>query len=229
VRDAPVAVVSWSGGKDSSMALYRARQQGLDVVGLFTMFDPDTGTSRSHGLPPGLLRDQARCLDLPLHVGHAGWDAYEAEFRRGLEALVQDGVDTAVFGDIFLDGHREWVERICGEVGCRALEPLWGEDTRDLAAEALAVGVEARVCVVRLDDLDPGWLGRPYDRAFMAHLEEVGVDACGEHGEFHTVALSGPDFGERLRVEAARLRRTPDHAHWHVQEWRCESMSSANC
>lgn len=221
-----VAVVSWSGGKDSSLALRRARQRGLDVVGLFTMFDPGSGTSRSHGLPPALVRDQARCLDLPLHVGHAGWDDYEAEFKHGLGALVQDGVETAVFGDIFLDGHREWAERVCAEVGCRAMEPLWGEDSRELAGEALSLGIEARVCVVRLDALGATWLGRAYDRAFVEHLEEAGVDACGEHGEFHTVALSGPDFRGRLRVEDAEVRSAAEHAHWHVREWRREGKNS---
>lgn len=220
MRDSSTAVVSWSGGKDSTLALHRARERGIDIVGLLTMFDPETGTSRSHGLPPGLLRDQAGCLGLPLHVGHAGWDDYEAVFKRRLRALVEGGVETAIFGDIFLDGHREWVERICAEAGCRALEPLWGESTDDLAGEALELGVDARLCTVRVDRLGAEWLGRRYDRGFLDHVGEVAIDACGEHGEFHTVVLSGPGFRERLWVEHAEVREGADHAHWNVHRWR---------
>lgn len=214
------AVVSWSGGKDSALALHRIRQQGVEVVGLLTMFDPDTGTSRSHGLPPGLLRDQARCLGLPLHAGHADWDGYEAEFKRCLGALMEEGIEAAVFGDIFLDRHREWVERVCAEVGCRPLQPLWGACTDSVAEEILGLEVEARVCTVRLDRVDREWLGRPYDRTFLGTLQDLGIDACGEHGEFHTVALWGPGFRERLRVQSALVREAGDHGHWHVQRWR---------
>ena len=217
-----IGVVSWSGGKDSTMALLRARQQGHDVRGLFTMFSPEDGTSRSHGLPPGLLEEQAAALGLPLHRGAAGWDDYEAEFKRRVGALVKQGIEAMVFGDIFLDDHRAWVERVCGEVGCVALEPLWGEPTGELARAALVAGIEARICTVRSDKLPAGLLGEWLGEELIASFERDGIDPCGEHGEYHTVVLACPGFDRGIVIDRAETRRGPDHAHWHVHEWHGE-------
>jgi len=194
--------------------------EGVAIEGLFTMFSPETGTSRSHGLPRRLVEDQAAAWGLPLHVAHAGWSDYEAVFKSTLAGLVREGIEVAAFGDIFLDEHREWVERVCGEVGCEAIEPLWGEDTGALAREVLDLGFRPLVCTLRSDWLDSRWLGRDFGSAFLDHLEEEGVDPCGEHGEFHTVVVSGPGMEGELAVEEARIETSEEHAHWVIERWR---------
>lgn len=220
-------VVSWSGGKDSSLALHRLRrrqrQRGdLEVVGLLTIFSPETGTSRSHGLPRGLLEEQARILGLPLYVDHASWEEYEAVFKRRMARLVEEGVDRFAFGDIYLDDHRDWVERVCSEVGARALEPLWGEETGELAREVLEVGFDARICTVRADRLAVDCLGRGFDDEFLDRLQGSGIDPCGEKGEFHTVVLSGPGMEGSLRIDEARIESSESHHHWIVEGWHAE-------
>lgn len=212
-------VVSWSGGKDSTMALLRARRLGYDVRGLFTMFSPDNGTSRSHGLPPELLEAQAAALRLPLHRGAAGWSDYEAEFKRRIATLVEDGIEVVVFGDIFLDDHRAWVERVCAEVGCRAVEPLWGEPTGELARSAVAAGIDARICTVRTELLDADWLGVRLSDPVIGALEGLGIDPCGEHGEYHTVVVAGPQFAHEIVIDGAETRADTDHAHWNIGAW----------
>jgi len=201
------------------MALMRALRQGYEVSALFTMFSPEDGTSRSHGLPPALLEEQAAALGLPLLRGAAGWSGYEAEFKRRLGALVGQGIEVAVFGDIFLDPHREWVERVCGEVGCEAVEPLWGEPTATLARDAVAAGIDARVCTVRTDVLDAELLGARLRPELIVDLEERGVDPCGEHGEYHTVVLAAPCFDREIIIDRAATRVGDGHAHWNIAEW----------
>ncbi|MFW6198733.1 MAG: hypothetical protein ACOC5E_02810, partial [Acidobacteriota bacterium] len=145
-------VVSWSGGKDSTLVLHRltrgrfsvepsgrgeAAGSEVDVVGLLTMFSPETGTSRSHGLPRELLERQAAAWGLPLHAAAASWADYEVVFKDLVRDLVVQGIEVVAFGDIYLDDHRRWVERVCAEVGAEAVEPLWGQDTGELAREVL--------------------------------------------------------------------------------------------
>lgn len=216
---AETCVVSWSGGKDSTMALLRARQEGFAVRGLFTMFCPQTGTSRSHGLPPELLEEQAAALGLPLHRGAAGWADYETEFKQRLGALVEQGIAAAIFGDIFLDEHRQWVERVCAEVGCVAVEPLWGEPTGELARAALAAGLEARICTVRSDRLPADLLGATLNEELLESFARHSIDPCGEHGEYHTVVVGCPAFDRRIVIDGAETRLGDDHAHWHIRAW----------
>jgi uncharacterized protein (TIGR00290 family) len=220
------SVVSWSGGKDSALALQRFARQGGDVRGLISMFSPETATSRSHGLPLELMEDQARSLGLPLRVAHASWADYEETFKGLIRSCSAEGIEAVVFGDIFLDDHRDWVERVCGEVGVAAVEPLWSLDTADLAEEVLAEGIEARICTVRLECLDRRWLGEPFDERFLLHLAQTGVDPCGEHGEYHTVVLSAPGRTARLVIDEAEVETSQEYGHWVINRWHQESLGS---
>src|SRR5690348_3541216 len=127
----PKAVVSWSGGKDSYLALHRTGRS-FDVQALVTMFTEDGMRSRSHGLRPKVVERQAQLLGLPLVRGFGSWVTYEQEFKRVLGELAEQGFSHVIFGDIFLDEHKAWVERVCGECGLAAIEPLWGERTDSL-------------------------------------------------------------------------------------------------
>ncbi len=202
------------------MALRRAQQAGHEICALLTMFSPENGTSRSHGLPRQLLTDQANALGLPLHVGYAGWSDYEQEFKRCLSDLVSDGIELAVFGDIFLDDHRHWVERVSAEAGCEALEPLWGEPTDRLLEEVIAAEIRAHVCTVRTEYVASSWLGAALDHRFVHACGQAQIDPCGEHGEYHTVVLGAPDFRHQIVVDSAQVRTDTDHSHWHIRSWR---------
>jgi uncharacterized protein (TIGR00290 family) len=187
------ALVSWSGGKDSCLALWRARAQGVEVRRLVTAMDETGDKSRSHGVPPALLQAQARALGLPVEFYHTSWKTYEEKFIALLGRARADGIDQAVFGDIDLEPHRAWEEKVCGAAGLQPLLPLWGEPRAKLVDEFLDAGFKAVVVCTNGSMLDARFCGREFDRAFLADLPPS-VDACGENGEFHTFVYDGPGF-----------------------------------
>lgn len=202
-------VCSWSGGKDSALALQRAHAQlGPDGL-LLTMFTEGGERSRSHGLPRGVLAAQAQALGLDLVVGSASWDDYTPVFVDLLRRLRDErGVDAAVFGDIDLDAHRTWCRRACAEAGIDCLHPLWGEPREPLVRACLASGIEAMVVAVQDGVLAPDLLGRRLDAALLGELARAGVDLAGEQGEYHTVVVDSPLFRRRLDLSpGARVLR----------------------
>lgn len=192
-------VCSWSGGKDSALALARARAVHGDQGLLLTMFTEGGERSRAHGLPRSVLDAQARALRLDLVTGSASWDDYTPVFVELLRELRdRRGVTAAVFGDIDLEAHRQWCRRACAEAGIECLHPLWGEAREALVHECLDSGVEAMIIAVQDGVLPPALLGRRLDDALLAELRAAGVDLAGEQGEYHTVVVDGPGFSRRL-------------------------------
>jgi diphthine-ammonia ligase len=187
------ALCSFSGGKDSCLALWRAQLAGLDVRTLLVMFEESGERSRSHAIPLSIIERQARALGLDLIVGRAGWKTYEAVFIDALRQLRASGHTTAVFGDIDLEPHREWEERVCAAADIHARLPLWQEDRRALADEVIGSGFRAIVVCTDSRYLADEFCGREYDTRFIADLP-ASVDVCGENGEFHTMVYDGPNF-----------------------------------
>lgn len=194
------AVVSSSGGKDSCLALWRAREAGLDVRAAINVLDETGERNRSHGVPRDLLEAQARALDLELVAPIASWRDYEARFVATLETLKARGFKVALFGDIDLQAHRDWEEKVCAQAGLECVLPLWHEPRPALAREVLQRGFCAVVVCVDSRFLDDSFCGRRYDEAFLADLPS-NVDACGENGEFHTFVFDGPGFRQAVRYQ----------------------------
>jgi uncharacterized protein (TIGR00290 family) len=187
------ALISWSGGKDSSLALWRAQQLGLHVTILLTALDETGERTRSHGVSRRLIEAQAAALGLQARFISASWAEYEAQFTTALRQARADGVEQAVFGDIDLLPHRQWEEKVCASAGLRAELPLWNEPRRKLVDEFLDAGFSAQVVCVDARFLGAEFVGRPFDADFLAALPPA-VDACGENGEFHTFVTGGPNF-----------------------------------
>jgi uncharacterized protein (TIGR00290 family) len=190
----PIALCSFSGGKDSCFALWQAQQGGsLDLRTLLVMFEETGERSRSHAIPLPLIERQARAMRLDLVTRNASWKTYETAFIATLRELRAGGHEVAVFGDIDLQAHRDWEERVCAAAGVRAELPLWHRDRRALADEILAAGFRAQVVCTDTRYLPDEFCGREYDAAFIRELPPS-VDACGENGEFHTFVFDGPNF-----------------------------------
>ncbi len=192
---------SWSGGKDSCLALYRAVRRGGVPKRLLTMLSEDGLRSRSHGLTPQVIAAQAAAMNLPWVGGRAEWDGYEAAFLARLAEFRADGIADGVFGDIDLEVHRQWVERVCGLRDITAHLPLWQEARRELVAEFIGAGFSATIVAVSDARLTTSFLGRVLDWATVADLEAAGADVCGEEGEFHTMVTAGPLFSAPLALE----------------------------
>ena len=214
---------SWSGGKDSMLALHRALAAGHEVQALLAMFDESGERSRSHALPPSLMQAQADALGLPLVMRQASWATYEAVFTEQLRAFAAAGITHGLFGDIDLQPHRDWEEKVCAAAGIEAVLPLWQEPRRALVDELLALGYRARVVCVDARFLDASFCGREFDAAFIAGLP-AGVDACGENGEFHTFVFDGPRFAAPVAHAVAAVHELrpvdPAPGHYFVAELR---------
>jgi uncharacterized protein (TIGR00290 family) len=212
------AFFSWSGGKDSMLALHRALDAGHQVDALFAMFDEDGARSRSHGLSPAMVAAQAAALGIPLVTRQATWADYEEVFVDQVRGFADAGFTHGLFGDIDLAAHRAGEERVCARGGVAALLPLWGEPRPALAREVLAIGVRARVVCVDGRWLDVAACGREFDAAFLADLP-ADVDEFGENGEFHTFVFDGPRFAAAIphriaAVHTVTARPPATHAYF---------------
>lgn len=206
------AVCSFSGGKDSCLALWLANRQGYDVRTLLVMFDEQGERSRSHAIPMALMRKQAEALGCELVTRKTSWKTYEAQFIDALKELHGSGHRTAIFGDIDLQEHRDWEEHVCSAAGMKCVLPLWQNDRLQLADEVLGLGFRATVVCTDSRYLGDEFCGRDYDARFIADLPE-GVDACGENGEFHTFVYDGPCFDHPVehRIEGFESYVAPPH------------------
>ncbi len=190
---------SWSGGKDSSLACYLAMQKGMAVSRLVHFDRPDN----LHGINPELIRLQAELAGIPMVQKKVANEDFEQEFRDTAERLRQEGISGMIFGDIYLEPHKEWVDRVCGELGMTAEEPLWGMNTETIMNDFLSVGFETIIASGKQELIDKEWIGRKMDHAFIGYLKTKGLDICGENGEFHTFVTTGPLFGGRIEIAAS--------------------------
>ncbi|MGH3412267.1 MAG: hypothetical protein ACRDPH_04210 [Marmoricola sp.] len=203
------AWLSWSSGKDSTLALHEARRDpGVEVVGLLTTVDEGEDRVAMHDVRRSLLEQQAESLGLPLHVVPIPRvcrnETYEQRMRAAIDTALDDGVTRVVFGDLFLADVRDYRERMLAGTGVEPVFPLWGRPTSELAGQMLAIGIRATLTCVDPRVLDAAFAGREYDARLLAELPE-GVDPCGEHGEFHTFVHAGPGFARPLDVVTGEM------------------------
>jgi len=192
---------SWSGGKDSCLALYYALREGGEPRALFTTLAEGGDKTRAHGLPLDLLHLQARALGLPLVTRAISWEGYTTVFVSVVRQLKEQGIEAGVFGDIDLEAHREWVENTCSSAGVIPFLPLWKKPHRELLREFLELGFKATIIAVKGDVLDKSFLGKTLDEELIEGMERFGIDPMGEQGEFHTVVTDGPIFAFPLSLE----------------------------
>ena len=198
------AFCSWSGGKDSCLALNRALQSGYDVEFLLTMFDESGTRSRSHAVPRKLIEAQAAALGIKLITANASWQNYEQVFIKQLKKFQARKITHGIFGDIDLQDHRDWEEKVCDAANIEAVLPLWLEDRYKMVKEFWAAGFKSVVVCVNEKFLDAEFCGRVFDEKFVADLPAT-VDACGENGEFHTFVFDGKIFKTPVKYEIEKI------------------------
>jgi len=209
------SVVSWSGGKDSCYAMMQAKAAGYQPVVLLNMMNENGQISRSHGLPQALLMEQASMMDMVVVTVPASWESYEERFIAALQQLVEIyEIKAAVFGDIDLQAHRDWEEKVCAAVGIEAVLPLWQQSRPKLVMEMLQSGIKTMIVSCNTH-LGPDFLGRILDEDLVKELEAKGVDVCGENGEFHTLVLDCPLFKRPVSVGAYTKVQHGDY--WFLQ------------
>lgn len=196
----------WSGGKDSALALQRARHAGRKVDLLLNFYDAESGRVRFHATPVDMLRRQAEAMGVELRALGTSWPEMDGRLRAELSRLRDDGFAGVVFGDIHLADVRAWYEERVTAAGLEHVEPLWGDASTDLLAEFVGSGGRAVVTCVDLRKLDASWLGRVVDERFVTDIAAAGIDACGENGEYHSFAFAGPVFARAVAWRAGEQR-----------------------
>jgi diphthine-ammonia ligase len=219
--------VSWSGGKDGCLALYRVLRAGMDVRYLANMVSEDGVRSRSHGIRAAVIKKQAEAMGISIVQQRTADDTYEASFIEMLRVFKSEGIEGGVFGDIDFLPHREWVENVCRQAGLAARLPLWGEDQSKLLAEFIEAGFRAVVVVVKAGLLGKELLGRVVDKDFLALLQRSkDVTPCGETSEYHTLVIDGPVFNKRLEIIKSEVVTRGEHHFLEILETRLKTKKT---
>jgi diphthine-ammonia ligase len=197
-------ISSWSGGKDSCLACYLALGQGYRISHLVNFISREFKRVSFHGTEARMIQLQSQAIGIPLLQKQTTWEGYEQEFKEAVRSLLPRGIEGMVFGDIYLDEHREWVERVCGELEIEAIEPLWNKDTEKVFTDFIDAGFEAIIVSASDELIDQGWVGKRLDSKFLAYLKTRNVDLCGENGEYHTLVVNGPLFKRSIQIIESR-------------------------
>jgi uncharacterized protein (TIGR00290 family) len=205
----PKAIISWSGGKDSALALHAVRNE-FEIVALLTTVTEGFDRISIHGVRTSLLERQAQSLNCALHKviipKNSTNDEYEDRMRVALDGFRSDGVTHVICGDIFLkDVRRYREERLLKDL--TGVFPLWQRDTTELAKQFICDGFQAILCCVDTNAIDASFAGRNFDEKFLSDLPDT-ADPCGENGEFHTFVHAGPIFSTPIEcVTGERVLR----------------------
>jgi uncharacterized protein (TIGR00290 family) len=196
--------MSWSGGKDSALALTEIKNSGrYEIAALLTTVTKDYDRISMHGVRRSLLEQQAESLGLRLEeifiTKNASNEEYESSMRDVLSKYRESGINAVVIGDIFLEDVRKYREQKLSLLDMHGIFPIWAVETRELIARFIRAGFKAITTCVDIKVLGKEFVGRELDQAFLAELPD-GVDPCGENGEYHSFVYDGPIFSRRIPI-----------------------------
>lgn len=208
-RKAEKILFTWSGGKDSSLALYELKRKGgYEISSLLTTVTAGYERISMHGVRITLLERQAASLGLWLEkiyiTKNSSNQEYESKMRERLLGYRDRGISSAAFGDIFLEDLKKYREDCLAKIGMKAVFPIWRRDTKELANAFIDLGFKAIITCIDSHVLDKKFVGMDFDRRFLSELPS-GADPCGENGEFHSFVYDGPIFQERISFKRGEI------------------------
>lgn len=209
-------VSSWSGGKDSCFALMKAIELGNKPVAIFNVLNENGKISRSHGIPIKILNQQAEKLQLPIITCAASWSEYESNYIKSLKSIKNRfNAEMVVFGDIDIESHKEWEEKVCNASNLKAFLPLWKKNRKQLVLNMINQGIKTIITSCN-DVLGKNYLGKEITPDLLNDLEKLGVDCCGENGEYHTLVVDCPLFSSPLNLPNYTK---VSHNNYHFIQW----------
>jgi len=191
-----IFIASWSGGKDSCLACYKAEQKGLKIKFLLNMISRKYQRCCFHGLQKEIIHLQSDLIGIPLFQKEVSdkMEKYEDEFKEAVNFLKTKGANGMIFGDIYLTEHKSWLERVCSDLKIEMKEPLWEMSPEMVLKEFINAGFKAIVVSAKADLFDKDIIGRQVDKDFLKMLKKRDICPCGENGEYHTLVIDGPIF-----------------------------------
>lgn len=198
-------VASYSGGKDSTLAIYRAIKMGMIPVELITTYNIDKERSWFHGIPDEILNRISEEISIPVSLIKTKGEEYALNFEKKLRQAKENGAEFCVFGDIDIEGHLEWCTDICNKSGIEAYFPLWKEERKNLVYEFIDTGFKTIITVVDNSRMPEEFAGKILTREVADEIEKSGADICGENGEYHTFAFDGPIFKNPVEFKAGQI------------------------
>lgn len=198
-------IMSYSCGKDSTLALHYMIRDGHEPVGLLVMVNQEMDRSWFHGVDWDLLKKISESLQIPLIPCVCKGEEYHIALEKGLEEGIKLGAEACVFGDIDIEDNAQWCKQRCDAKGLKWIFPLWHRGRKELVQEFIDLGYTALIKCVRNDILPQKLLGKPLDEEFIAVMEQAGADICGENGEYHTIAVNGPIFNIPVETECKEI------------------------
>ncbi|MBU1998599.1 MAG: diphthine--ammonia ligase [Candidatus Omnitrophota bacterium] len=211
------AISSWSGGKDSCLACYKAMQEGFKIKYLLNFISREYKRCCFHGVEAALIKLQSELIGIPLIQKEVTSDMqkYEDEFKSAVCQLKGKDIKAMVFGDIYLLEHEIWIERVCRDIGIFPVEPLWNKPVSEILTEFVDAGFKSIVVSARADKFDKDFVGREVTKGFIEELSSRNICPCGENGEFHTLVIDGPIFKRPIRImESASVLKEGFWKYW---------------
>ena len=203
--------IASSGGKDSTLAFYRAQQSGFNITHLFHIYNNDTSRVRFHGYKPDVVEEQARLMGLESIILPTSSQEFDNDFKTALEKIKGTGLRGIIFGNIFLADVRDFYETRVRDVGLEYCDTLWEQSTGLVMEDFIRYGFKAIVTSVWLKKLDRKYLGGQIDRTFLVDLEKEAADICGENGEYHSLVYDGPCFKKPLQYRIWGIHEEKDN------------------
>ncbi|MDF2950393.1 MAG: diphthine--ammonia ligase [Sedimentibacter sp.] len=194
-------IASYSGGKDSTLAIHRAIKQGMEPIELVTTYNTDRKQSWFHGISKQLLDNISKEIQIPIILMETTGEQYTLNFEAYLRAAKEKGAEVCVFGDIDLEEHLKWCTDRCVAAGIKAYFPLWKEARKDMVYEFIDSGFKTMITVVDTSRLSEDFIGKILTKQVAAEIERVGADICGENGEYHSFAFDGPLFKNPVKFK----------------------------
>ncbi len=198
-------VMSYSCGKDSTLALHKMLALGGIPTALLVMFNSGDGRSFFHGAGGVLLERYSAALQIPLLCVPSCGEDYHLAMEKALRKAKKAGAEFACFGDIDIEGHRIWGEERCRNAGLSALYPLWHANREENASEVINLGYKCVIKSVDNTKLPKSMLGKILDEALLEEMAQCGIDVCGENGEYHTLVVDGPIFRSPIQYTAGKI------------------------
>ncbi|MGE5106879.1 MAG: diphthine--ammonia ligase [Sphingobacteriales bacterium] len=206
------AIFCWSGGKDSSYTLYKVLQEGIyEIKYLLSTINGTYKRLSMHGVREELIQAQADSIGIPLlkvYVYEASNAEYEKQMNETLLKIKAEGINTILYGDIFLEDLRQYREQKMAQLNMSCVFPIWKTDTKWMVNDFVEKDFKTYICCINDGYLDESWVGRLIDKHFIAELPST-VDPCGENGEFHSYCFAGPLFKKAINVTVGEKTYKP--------------------